>query len=75
MRVRIEGKDEVVDLPSYESEVKVSVAPVRAVGKFCGKNWQWIATAVGIPLLGWASTSTSIGSAVLKNLGGWFALR
>jgi hypothetical protein len=43
MRVKVEGKDEVVDLPSYESEGKVRVAPVHAAGKFCEKNWQWIA--------------------------------
>ena len=40
MRIRIEGKEEVVDLPSYETEVKVLVAPARAVGLFWRKNWQ-----------------------------------
>ena len=39
MRIRIEGKEEVVDLPSYETEVKVLVAPARAVGLW-RKNWQ-----------------------------------
>jgi hypothetical protein len=75
MRVKAEGKDEVVDLPSYESEVRVSVAPIHAVGKFCGKNWQWIAGTVAIPLLVWAAKSTGVGSAVLKNLSGWFTSR
>jgi hypothetical protein len=55
MRVRVEGKDDVVDLPSYESEVRVSVAPVRAVGHFCAENWKWIAGTVAIPLLVWAA--------------------
>jgi len=69
MRVKVDGKDEVVDLPSYESEVKVGVAPVRAVGQFCAENWQWIATAVAIPLLGWAAAGMGIGPTVLKSLG------
>jgi hypothetical protein len=75
MRVKAESKDEVVDLPSYESEVRVSVAPIHAVGKFCGKNWQWIAGTVAIPLLVWTAKSTEVASAVLKNLSGWFASR
>jgi hypothetical protein len=38
MPIKVEGKDEVVDLPSDETEVTVAVPPVRAVGKFCVKN-------------------------------------
>jgi TolB-like protein len=64
MRIKIEGKDEVVDLPSYESEIQVSVAPVRAVGQFCGKNWQWIAGTVAIPLVVWAAKGKDINSAL-----------
>jgi hypothetical protein len=71
MRIKVEKKDEVVDLPSYESEVKVRVAPVRAVGQFCKRNWQWIAGTIAIPLIVWIAGSTGAGSAVLKNLIGW----
>jgi hypothetical protein len=60
MRVRVEGKDEVVDLPSYESEVRVSVAPVRAVGQFCAENWKWIAGTVAIPLVVWAARGAGL---------------
>jgi hypothetical protein len=75
MRVKVEGKDEVVDLPSYESEVRVRVAPVRAVGQFCAENWKWIVGTVAIPIVAWAATGTGIGPAVLKTLGGWMAPR
>jgi hypothetical protein len=71
MRIRIEGKEEVVDLPSYETEVKVVVAPARAVGLFCRKNWQWIAGTVAIPIVVWATSNTGLGSAILNHLRGW----
>ena len=60
MRIKVEGKDEVVDLPSYESEVRVSVAPVHAVGHFCAENWKWIAGTVAIPLLVWAARGAGL---------------
>lgn len=48
MRVKIEDKVEVVNLPSYESEIAVAVAPAHALGRFCSQNWQWLAGAVFI---------------------------
>jgi len=66
MRVKVEGKDEVVDLPSYESEVRVRVAPVLAMRRFCVKNWQWIAGSVAIPLVVWAASDA--GRSALKNV-------
>jgi hypothetical protein len=71
MRVKVEGKDEIVDLPSYESEIRVAVAPVRAVGQFCATNWKWIAGTVAFPILVWAAKGTGVGSKLLKDLGGW----
>ena len=75
MRVTAEGKDEVVDLPSYESEVRVGIAPVHAVIQFGAENWRWIAGTVAIPLVVWAVTGIGVGPAVLKTLSGWLALR
>ena len=72
MRVKVEGKEEVVDLPSYESEVKVAVAPVRAVGGFCAKNWQWIAGTVAIPLVAWMASSTTLRSVAMKQFRAFF---
>jgi class 3 adenylate cyclase len=74
MRIKIEGKDELIDLPSYEAEVRVAVAPVRAVGHFCAKNWQWISGTVVIPLIVWAASTTGFGSAVLNQLRAWLNL-
>jgi hypothetical protein len=39
IRIKVEGKDEVMDLPSFEREVRVVVAPVHVVGRFLSKNW------------------------------------
>jgi hypothetical protein len=71
MRVKVEGKDEVVDLPSYESEVRVSVAPVRAVGQFGAENWKWIAGTVAIPLLVWATGGAGLSAAILRVVHSW----
>jgi CRP-like cAMP-binding protein len=71
MRVKVEGKDEIVDLPSYEAEVRVIVAPMRAVGQFCARNWQWIAGTVIVPLFAYAASTTSFGSAALKQIRAW----
>jgi hypothetical protein len=46
MRLKVEEMDELVDLPSYEREVDVKVAPLHTAGLFCLKNWQWIAGTV-----------------------------
>ena len=70
MRIRIEEEEEVVDLPSYETEVKVVVAPAHTVGLFCRKNRQWIAGAVAIPIVVWATSNTGLGSGVLNHLRG-----
>jgi hypothetical protein len=48
LRIMVEGKDELVDLPSYEREILVRVAPLHVTAEFCGKNWQWIAGSVAI---------------------------
>ena len=73
MRVKVESKDELIDLPSYERDVIVAVAPVHATAKFISKNWQWAAGTVLIPLLVWAATKTDAGSALLKQVVGGFS--
>ncbi len=64
MRVKVEGKDEVVDLPSYEREVRVAVAPVRAAGRFLGNNWKWVAGTVAIPVAIWAAKGLKLNEAI-----------
>ena len=68
MRVKVESKDEIVDLPSYERDVIVAIAPFHTAAKFMSKNWQWAAGTVLIPLLVWAATKTDAGSALLKQV-------
>ena len=69
LRIKVEGKDELVDLPSYEREVRVRVAPIRTAGEFCGKNWQWIAGSVGIPVVVWLVTRSHLSDVIIRQLG------
>ena len=75
MRVKIESKDEIVDLPSYERDVIVAVALFHSTAKFMSKNWQWAAGTVLIPLLIWAATKTDAGSVLLKQVIGGFSAK
>ena len=52
MRIKVEAKDEVVDLPSDESEVRVAVPAVRAVGKFYVKIGLALALCRACPTAG-----------------------
>jgi serine/threonine protein kinase len=72
MLVKVEGKEEVVDLPSYESEIRVAIAPLRTVGYFCANNWQWISVTIIIPLLVWITNAVNLSSVVFKQLHAWF---
>jgi Lon protease-like protein len=69
MRLKVEGKDEVVDLESYEREVRVRVSPLHTAGQFLGKNWQWVAGSVVIPLAVWAMAHTDFGAIISQRLG------
>lgn len=71
VRIRIEGMDEVVDLPTYEREVQVAVAPFRTASQFLGKNWQWLSATIAIPLIVWVVTETDAGKTMLKRLWDW----
>jgi hypothetical protein len=71
IRIKIEGSDEMADLPSYEREVKVGIAPVHAVGQFFSKNWQWVGASVAIPSIVWVVKDTDVGKTALKHLWGW----
>src|SRR5262249_39688365 len=77
MRFRAEGEDDVVDLPAYYRDVRVAVAPIRAVAGFFSKNWQWVAGAVGAvatPLVIWKLTKTVEGKAALNHLLRWLGI-
>jgi hypothetical protein len=69
MRLQVEGKDEVVDIESYERQVVVQVAPIRATANFLGHNWQWIAGTIVVPMFVWSLAHTEFGINVVKRLG------
>jgi hypothetical protein len=74
IRLKVEGGEEVFDLPSYQREVLVAVAPLRATGRFVGANWKWIAGAIVIPFLVWASSQSGAGDAALGAIRGWLGI-
>jgi hypothetical protein len=53
MRFMAEGKEQLRDLPSYEREVRVSVAPLHTAGEFVAKKWQWLTVTLAIPFVAW----------------------
>jgi hypothetical protein len=56
MRFTADGKEQMRDLPSYEREVRVSVAPLHTAGTFVAKNWQWLTATLAIPFVAWLAT-------------------
>ena len=69
IRVKVEGKDEVIDLPSYEREVHIGVAPLHTAAGFISRNWQWAAGSIVIPLAIWSFAHTDVGAEIAKRLG------
>ena len=69
IRLKVEDKDEIIDLPSYEREVRIAVAPLHSAGKFIGQNWQWTAGTIAIPLAIWGFSHTDLGLDIAKQLG------
>ena len=60
IRFKVEGKDEVYNLPSYEREVHIVVALLHTFGQFIARNWQWIAVTIIIPLIVWIASTILI---------------
>jgi serine/threonine protein kinase len=75
MRVKVEGKDEIVDLPSFEREVEVAVAPFRATGRFCAQNWKWIAGTIILPAMVWAAGKPGLLDAGSKHIREFFIFK
>ena len=69
IRMKVEGKDEVIDLPSYEREVHVAVAPIHTAGLFVSRNWQWIVGTIALPFVAWGLSHTDLGKAIADHLG------
>lgn len=41
------------DIETYDTTIDVQVTPKQQLRQFVGKNWQWLWSALLIPLLGW----------------------
>jgi hypothetical protein len=69
IRLKVEGKEEIFDLPSYERDVHIVVAPFYTIGKFISKNWQWIAATIIIPPIVWIDSDTARLKAIASYIG------
>jgi hypothetical protein len=68
IRFRIEGKEELADIPAFERDVRVLVAPLYTLRTFCAKNWQWIAVTIVIPTIVWLASRRSVQDYILHHL-------
>ena len=68
IRLKVEGRDEVFDLPSYERDVHVAVAPVFITARFVSRNWQWIVVTVVIPLIAWVAADPRRAANLVRTL-------
>lgn len=47
------ASERLYSLPIFEREIEVQINPVHVVGTFVGDYWQWLATAIVLPLASW----------------------
>jgi hypothetical protein len=71
MRIDVDGQEELADLPAYEREVIVAVAPLYSASRFLKTNWKWIVTALILPVAGWLFLNTGIGQGAAQAIKSW----
>jgi hypothetical protein len=54
VRIKLSFGEEKKDFPIIDKDVKVNVNPIYTVKYFISNNWKWLATALILPILGWA---------------------
>lgn len=55
VRIKIPGYgEEKIDYPVFERQIKVKVSPIYSTINFIKSYWQWIVSAMIIPIIGWA---------------------
>lgn len=54
VRIKFSFGEERKDFPLIDKDVKVRVNPIFLTKRFISKNWKWLATALVLPILGWA---------------------
>lgn len=57
VRIQMSLREEKKDFPIIDKDVKVNVNPIYTTKRFIKNNWKWIATALILPILGWAIKS------------------
>jgi hypothetical protein len=71
-RFRLGADTEFLDLPTYEREIRIQVAPLAAAGRFGARNWQWLAATAAIPLVVWLAQLGGLNDSVRPYLDGLF---
>lgn len=54
VRIKLSFGEEKKDFPIIDKDVKVNVNPIYSTKHFISNNWRWLATALILPILGWA---------------------
>jgi hypothetical protein len=58
-RMMVSGKEEVRDLPAYERDVAIAVAPLYSIGRFLKSNWKWVLATLGSTIV-WLLYATGL---------------
>jgi hypothetical protein len=51
--VRAAGVEKMKDFPVKDEIIQVQVSPIASVGSFVSKNWQWLWSAILVPIALW----------------------
>ena len=60
LRLQHEQAQELCDLPAFEREIAVQVAPVYSIVMFTRRNWQWLAVSIVLPLIAWLASGGEV---------------
>jgi hypothetical protein len=71
-RFKLGSDTEFLDLPTYEREINIRVAPLAVAGRFGARNWQWLAGTAAIPLLIWFTGVAGVDDKVRPWIDGLF---
>lgn len=73
VRLDVDGREEVVDLPPHERHVWVKTSLLVVLGRAVTTHWKWSVTVILIPLLAWIADSSGLVDHAATALRSWFA--
>jgi hypothetical protein len=64
--IKFQGEEKIRTIRTFEREMLVKVSFRKRVVTFVGKNWQWLWTALVVPVAGWLWKRKSVKKRVKK---------